>query len=571
MSDSIPNTEYTIGWIAALPIELLAASQFLDKRHNKPTSRHPSDTNKYTLGSIGPHNVVMACLPVGNVGTASAAIVATNLTYSFPNVRLGLMVGIGEGAPRLPKRDIRLGDIVVSSPRNNNGGVIQYDFGKTIQEKGFRISRSLNQPPLTLLAALSGLQVQHEENGHQFQEKLDQILKDNPRLRRKYSRPPRESDRLYRSNYVHTDPGESAPGLPEQPSCGESEKPCGEICGDDPSHLVARVERGDDEDDPAIHYGLIASANQVMNDALFRDHLAKQGVICFETEAAGLMNAFPCLVIRGICAYADSHKNYEWQGYAAMMAAAYAKDLLQHVIPIHVSTENSIKEAMLSLEQKADSLHHATLSVHTKLEDADLKARIKQMQDWLSPADASTNANCVDKFHYPGTCTWLLEDLAFREFCSGSRRQLWLHALAGCGKTVLCAAVLKHLTDTAVDGRLILKFFFDFRDAKKQTLDAMLRSLVFQTYRWQLTSIGDSAAAVPAFGDQPTEKQLQETFCRMLVAQKEVFIVLDALDESTTGKGTLLSWIKDMRVRIELQHVRLVFTSRPEPELECRI
>ncbi|KAL8301475.1 hypothetical protein RB593_000335 [Gaeumannomyces tritici] len=568
MSDSIPNTEYTIGWIAALSTELLAASQFLDKRHNKPTSRHPNDTNNYTLGSIGPHNVVMACLPMGNIGTASAAVVATNLVNSFPNVRLGLMVGIGGGAPRLPNHDIRLGDVVVSSPGNGNGGVFQYDFGKTVQEKEFQLTGSLNQPPVTLLAALSGLQVQHEEEGHQFQERLTQILKGNPRLRRKYSRPPRESDRLYRSNYVHTNPEESAPGSPEQPSYCESEKPCGEICGDDPSHLVPRVERGDDEDDPAIHYGLIASANQVMKDALVRDHLAKQGVLCFEMEAAGLMNTFPCLVIRGICDYSDSHKNYEWQGYAAMMAAAYAKDLLQHIVPSHVAAEKSIKEVVSSLEQKVDSLHHTTLSVHTKLEAGDLRARIKQMQDWLSPADASTNANRADKLHHPGTCTWLLDDPAFRECCYGSRRQLWLHAPAGCGKTVLCAAILEHLTDTAVDGRLVLKFFFDFRDTKKQTLDAMLRSLVFQTYRWQLTSIGHSAAAVPAFGDQPTEKQLQETFCRILVAQREVFIVLDALDESTTGRGMLLSWIKDMRVRAELQHVRLIFTSRPEPEFE---
>ncbi|EJT73975.1 hypothetical protein GGTG_07825 [Gaeumannomyces tritici R3-111a-1] len=568
MSDSIPNTEYTIGWIAALSTELLAASQFLDKRHNKPTSRHPNDTNNYTLGSIGPHNVVMACLPMGNIGTASAAVVATNLINSFPNVRLGLMVGIGGGAPRLPNHDIRLGDVVVSSPGNGNGGVLQYDFGKTVQEKEFQLTGSLNQPPLTLLAALSGLQVQHEEYGHQFQEKLNQILEGNPRLRRKYSRPSRESDRLYRSKYVHTDPEGLAPGSPEQPSYGESEKPCGEICGEDPSHLVPRVERGDDEDDPAIHYGLIASANRLMEDALVRDHLAKQGVLCFEMEAAGLMNTFPCLVIRGICDYSDSHKNYEWQGYAAMMAAAYAKDLLQHIIPSQVAAEKSIKEAVSELEQKVDSLHHATLSVHTKLEAGDVKARIKQMQDWLSPADASTNANRADKLHHPGTCTWLLEGRAFREVCSGSRRQLWLHALAGCGKTVLCAAVLEHLTDTAGDGRLILKFFFDFRDTKKQTLDAMLRSLVFQSYRWQLTSIGHCAATVPASGDQPTEKQLQETFCRMLVAQKEVFIILDALDESTTGKGMLLSWIKDMRVRTELQHVRLIFTSRPEPEFE---
>ena len=54
-------------------------------------------------------------------------------------------------------------------------------------------------------------------------------------------------------------------------------------------------------DDPAIHYGLIVSANQLMEDALVRDKLAAQGVLCFEMEAAGLMNHFPCLVIRGIC------------------------------------------------------------------------------------------------------------------------------------------------------------------------------------------------------------------------------------------------------------------------------
>ncbi|CAG7935662.1 unnamed protein product [Penicillium nalgiovense] len=50
-------------------------------------------------------------------------------------------------------------------------------------------------------------------------------------------------------------------------------------------------------------------------------------------EAAGLMNDFPCLVIRGICDYADSHKNKEWQGYAAIAVAAYAKELVL-VVPI---------------------------------------------------------------------------------------------------------------------------------------------------------------------------------------------------------------------------------------------
>jgi len=84
-----------------------------------------------------------------------------------------------------------------------------------------------------------------------------------------------------------------------------------------------------------VHYGTVASGNQVIRDGVTRDQLNSElgGVLCFEMEAAGLMNSFPCLVIRGICDYADSHKNKKWQPYAAATAAAYAKELLS-VIPV---------------------------------------------------------------------------------------------------------------------------------------------------------------------------------------------------------------------------------------------
>jgi nucleoside phosphorylase len=101
------------------------------------------------------------------------------------------------------------------------------------------------------------------------------------------------------------------------------------------------------EDTPAIHYGLIASANQLMKDARVRDTLAaEKDVLCFEMEAAGLMNYFPCLVIRGICDYSDSHKNKEWQGYAAMAAAAYAKELLCRIPPNKIEAERKIGEVI---------------------------------------------------------------------------------------------------------------------------------------------------------------------------------------------------------------------------------
>ena len=103
---------------------------------------------------------------------------------------------------------------------------------------------------------------------------------------------------------------------------------------------------------PVIHYGLIGSANQVMRHGITREKLRQErGIICFEMEAAGLMDNFPCLVIRGICDYSDTHKDESWQPYAAATAAAYAKELLEVIPHVQVTktpaTANSIKASVL--------------------------------------------------------------------------------------------------------------------------------------------------------------------------------------------------------------------------------
>jgi nucleoside phosphorylase len=255
---------------------------------------------------------------MGEYGTSSAARVVEDMMHSFPNIRIGLMVGIGGGALSL-NNDIRLGDIVVSIPSSGQSGVIQYDFGKTIQGQSFQLTGFLDQPPTVLRAAVNGLRAQYEIDGHRLEEAVNEALERKPRLRKRYMRPDIESDRLYRSHVIHPP---------------EIESPCAVGCGEDPFRLVFRKPRSQDEDNPTVHYGLIASANQLMKDALIRDRLvAEKGVLCFEMETAGLINHFPCLVIRKICDYSNSHNSKEWQGYAAMVAAAYAKDLLYRIIP----------------------------------------------------------------------------------------------------------------------------------------------------------------------------------------------------------------------------------------------
>src|SRR5437667_4391297 len=97
----LTNNNYTVGWVCALRDELAAAQAMLDKEHqNLPQDKR--DTNTYTLGQIGQHNVVLACLGMGTTGANAAATAAANLLRSFPKVRFGLMVGIGGGAPSEP-------------------------------------------------------------------------------------------------------------------------------------------------------------------------------------------------------------------------------------------------------------------------------------------------------------------------------------------------------------------------------------------------------------------------------------------------------------------------------------
>ncbi|KAM0425339.1 hypothetical protein ACHAPT_009395 [Fusarium lateritium] len=305
--------EYTVGWICALGAEYVAAQVLLDEKHNQPETRARND-GIYKLGAIHNHNVVITVLPKGECGIASAATVATNTLRTFPNIRIGLMVGIGGGVPS-QHHDIRLGDIVVSVPEDGQSGVFQYDYGKSIQEEAFRYTRALSQPPQALLTAVSALEAEHIIEGNGLFEAVEGVLAANPRLKNKgFKKPSPDSDILFKSDFVHY------------------ASPCVSTCGIHRAKRVRREERTDE--DPEIHYGTIASANTLMKDARKRDLLAaEKKILCFEMEAAALMNRFPCLVIRGICDYSDSHKSNEWQGYAAMVAAAYAKSLLYTLTP----------------------------------------------------------------------------------------------------------------------------------------------------------------------------------------------------------------------------------------------
>ncbi|KAK4251595.1 hypothetical protein C7999DRAFT_27666 [Corynascus novoguineensis] len=231
------RSDVAAGWLCALPLENAASEAALDSME-PDTVR--SGSSIFTLGKINGHRVIIGCLPDGEYGTAAAASVATDMSREFPSISVNLMVGIAGGAPSLPERDIRLGDVVVSSCSGENGAVFQYDYGKAIQNQAFRNTRSLNQPPLLLRGAVAQVRTKYERNGHQLNKDIEFILNNIDESRKKfYHRPHQESDRLYHSDIDHS------------VHCS------GTVCSAEAEHWIEREPRIDDTDDPTIHYGLM--------------------------------------------------------------------------------------------------------------------------------------------------------------------------------------------------------------------------------------------------------------------------------------------------------------------------
>ncbi|KLJ12088.1 hypothetical protein EMPG_12786 [Blastomyces silverae] len=359
---------YTVALICPMGIEMAAVEGMLDDIH--PNIAMERDENTYTLGQIGQHNVVIAVLP--GMGTSPAATVVTQTLNDFKSIRFGLLVGIGGGIPVDGERDIRLGDVVVGKPTDTFGGVVQFDRGKTYKDGRFERTGALSKPPNLLLGTVEKLRAKHYRQGSDLSKNMAAMLNKFPKMRKGPLRDLKSSkDLLFEATYFH----------PEKMSTCRA-------C--DPSKLVNREARY--EDSPEVHYGTIGSSNMVIKDSITRNKLYDElGVICVEMEAAGLMDEFPCLVIRGVCDYADSHKNKEWQPYAAVTAAAYLKELLETIPASEVNRtppaaesikdrpETQLRDKVDRLEETNKVLEQSNQS-HAKDIDS-LKAKLEASQE----------------------------------------------------------------------------------------------------------------------------------------------------------------------------------------------
>ncbi|KAK9439939.1 Ankyrin repeat-containing domain protein [Metarhizium brunneum] len=519
--------DYTIGWICALHVEALAARFMLDKRHDGVFPGRHGDDNNYIAGSIGSHNVVLAGLPTKSIGTVSAAILVSQMRQSFPNLRYGLMVGIGAGVPgRHLKPDVRLGDVVVAAPTEDSDDVqcvIGYELGKETAG-GFIKKNWLYPTDLRLRTAISTIQTETEFNlSHGFLTHLE-VFQTKPEGQ-KFLFPGVDNDQLYEAEQA-----------------------------DDKYSLVARDPR--DSQNPVVHYGRIGSGNKVIKNAKLRDELRdKYNIICLEMEAAGLMNTLPVAVIRGICDYADCHKNDTWRHYAAATAASYAKELL-YAIGADPPANPRLGGVLCADETKClQSLYKSDYKSHGK-----------------------RNPDRV-----PGTCEWFLRHPKYR--CWRQERQsslLWVSGDPGCGKSVLVSFLLGELksdkSQAILPGTVCFFYFKDDNDKQNSATSALCAILhqLFTTKKFLVKH------AMPEYEnkDQKFTNEFSTLWDICTTALNDadcgnVICVLDGLDECELLTRNLLidSLIKFFSAsgsRDTNSFLKFIVTSRPYGAIERR-
>lgn len=280
----------------------------------RPYDKISGDPNAYTTGAIGRHNVVLAHMP--HTGKVTAATAAAYCRASFPNVSLALVVGVCGGVPFDPDhREIILGDVLISE------GVVEFDFGRRDPEGFTRydsLLRSLGRPSAEIRSFVAMLKLYRKQE--MLRHKITHYLGDiNRHSRLKVHYPGAENDVLFEASNHHVD----------------KEKTCAEAGCDGKPISRARLEGlGGNVPQPEVHFGLIASGDTRMQAGERRDVIAsKEYVLGFEMVSAGVWDSIPCVVIKGVSDYADSHKSEAWTTYAAATSAACMKAFLEDWVP----------------------------------------------------------------------------------------------------------------------------------------------------------------------------------------------------------------------------------------------
>lgn len=286
--------------LVAVQREYAAVLSVFGPEQRFPNREQPDHPVKYVeIAAKSGEQKLLLIAGISDAGIAQAAAFGSQIKWANRHVDKIIMVGIAAGQPNIgdAERDVRLGDIVIAE------SVVQYDHRKVVDGKEELRGNRLPKPDAGMMQAVNGLRALQELTGH-------------------------EGENLPWMNHI-----EAGGAKLTSASRPEASK--------DPKTTLRRYEASASivrrENEPFVHVGLIASGSLLIKDEKRRDQLHDElKSLAYEMEGAGLaiasgINNFGYLIVRGICDYADKDKNDDWQRYAALCAASFARALIEEL------------------------------------------------------------------------------------------------------------------------------------------------------------------------------------------------------------------------------------------------
>ncbi|EXK38719.1 hypothetical protein FOXG_04935 [Fusarium oxysporum f. sp. lycopersici 4287] len=332
------RNDFLIGIICALPLEYEAVGHVVDEFWEIKLGRAVGDTNSYSFGRIGDDNIVLV---MSGMGKANAASTAASLHISFPNLELVLVTGICGGVPTSDSSaELLLGDVVISK------AVVEYDlFPGKLRSKS-TIDDRLARPTRHVRSFVARFETNRLRDALEDRSALIlEELQSRAGVEGQdsiYQYPGADKDCLFIPSYRHRHQSDCDICTSDSKEvCDASRKiSCSEL-GCDEEQLLARKRldqnrklqkdgREKEAQAPFVFVGHFGSGDTVLKSGEERDRLARaHDIIAFEMEGAGVWEEIPCIIVKGVCDYADSHKNKGWQNFAAATAAAVTKALIE--------------------------------------------------------------------------------------------------------------------------------------------------------------------------------------------------------------------------------------------------